>query len=613
MKQRLTLTFLTLLAAVSGQMAGQVQLGQLSSNLAGTVSGGYTGDSGSGGSDHGFTVGGAATLSGFYYDPGFLNYQIQPFYNQSWANSDSQSLTGSSGVTAGTSLFSGSLYPGSISYSRIWDNTSNFNLPGLANFTTHGDSSSLNVGWSEHVENLPLISVNYQQGSGDYSLYGGNGEISNDYRGVSGLISYTILGFSLNGNYHFLENQSDIPGLLGEEAQSIHDRNSTYSFGIGHKLPFNGSFSGSASRSYIDSDYSAGSYKGKVDTVGANLSFNPTSYLTVGATGVYNDNLLASIYAPVLAAGGAAEGISPSQASHSLDITGFENYRIPKWHLTFVADQEHRVQDVFGLGYSANLFTGLLVYSNTLWGGYLTADGGATYTTVSLNGSSSTGSSSTGLIGSGNYSRNLNRWQLAVSGNYAQNAQTVLITYTTNSYGYSALLGRKFDKHRYWSVSAGGNRTGVVQEAGVGTFSQSYGTSFAMRNVTATASYTHSSGNGTLTASGITPVEVLVPVVTSTGVILFGGDAYTASVGVNPIRGLTVSGTYSHTIANTQADSTTTTDRVEQYSVMFSYSVRKLHIQGGYLHLTQGLGESGVTPVSFNSFYIGIMRWFNFF
>ena len=53
-----------------------------------------------------------AQLSGFYYNPKFLNFNVQPFYNRSQDNSSFQSVFSDSGVDASVNLFSGSHFPG---------------------------------------------------------------------------------------------------------------------------------------------------------------------------------------------------------------------------------------------------------------------------------------------------------------------------------------------------------------------------------------------------------------------------------------------------------------------------------------------------------------------
>lgn len=608
MKRRGTITVLALLLAITPRAPAQVQVGRLKMDLAGNVTGGYTADYGTDGSDHGFAAGGSATLTGSYYDPNFLNFSILPFYNQSWANSDSQSLVSSSGVTGTTGIFSGSDYPGSVSYSKILNSTGTFGIPGVANYTSHGDSDTLSVGWSEHVENLPSVSLGYQQGGGDYSIYGASSDIGNTFHGINATINYLVAGFTLTGGYHYLDSHVDLPEILGAPAESSSSLSNSYSFGVGHKLPFNGSFSGSVSRSDVSSAYTGGNYNGTLDYISAGVSFQPIQGLNVGTQAQYNDNLLGSLYQPILAAGGVLPASLPDQSSHSLDIIGYGNYTLPAWHLTISATDDHRDETLFGSALSSDVFTGTVTYSNSLLGGFINATGGANHSTISPS-----DESRTGFIGSVNYQRHIRLWQVAVAGNYTQNAQTLLITYTTDSYGFSGSLSRKFNRHTYWALTATGTKTSLLGQNGSGTYSQSYMSSLVLRKLTATGGFSQSNGNGILTATGISSVSILLPVVSPTSMILYGGTSYSASLSSTPIRGLTLSASYAHSLSNTQSDLVSSNNHMQQFNARVQYLIRKIYFQAGYLYLTQGFSESGVPPVTIGSIYVGLSRWFNFF
>src|SRR3954454_20224144 len=75
-------------------MAAQIKLGETSNSANGTISTGYTASFGNmTESTHGWTLGGEATLTGSYYNPNFLTYNISPYLNQSRANSNFQSIS----------------------------------------------------------------------------------------------------------------------------------------------------------------------------------------------------------------------------------------------------------------------------------------------------------------------------------------------------------------------------------------------------------------------------------------------------------------------------------------------------------------------------------------
>lgn len=105
--------------AIAPRTSAQVKSGEASMNMNGTMSVGYSDDySNTLASDHSIAGAGAADLTGSYYNPNFLSFDVQPYYNQSRLNSSFQSMTAASGVNASTRIFGGSHFPGSISYSR---------------------------------------------------------------------------------------------------------------------------------------------------------------------------------------------------------------------------------------------------------------------------------------------------------------------------------------------------------------------------------------------------------------------------------------------------------------------------------------------------------------
>ena len=596
------------LACISA--SGQIRTGELSTNLSGSLSGGYTADYGNSTvSDHSFTGAGVADLTGNFYDPNFFSFDIQPYYNQSRTNSDFQSIIGASGVNASASIFGGSNFPGSITYSRAFSSSGNFGIPNVANFTTHGDSDNLTVGWGEHVPGFPQLSVSYLQGTSDSSIYGSNSDVDTSFRGVNANSTYIVWGFTLTAGFHYLTNHLVLPEAIGSgTVATSRSQNETYTAGIGHKLPFRGSFSASASRSSVDSTYTGGTYNGTLDTVNAGVSFNPVDQLHVGSNAQYNDNLLGSLYQTVLNAGGILPSTPAAESSHALDVTGYATYEVPLLHLVFNGTDEHRDQRILGDSLSSDAYTGTTTYANQVAGGTLTATGGLTRTNLSPS-----NESHLGFIGLATYIRPIGNWTLSGSVNYAQNAETLLITYTTNSYGYSASIGRKIRQRYHWSLIANGTRSSLVREAGSTNFSQTYSTALSLKKVFGSASYTKADGNSILTGTGFSSSSQLLTTLLPTAVVAYGGTAYSGSLGATPIRGLTISASYSRSNSNTVSDAVGSSNRTEQIYARIQYLFRKIYFQGGYLRLKQGFSASGTTPVDLTSIYVGLARWFNFF
>jgi hypothetical protein len=121
--------------------SAQVQLGENTHmNAGGLLTAGYAGDYGNETpSSHGLNFGASGAMNGYYYSPNFLNFNITPYYNQSKADSDYQSLTDASGVAASANFFTGSHFPGSASYHYDYNSTGTLGLIGTPNFTTQGN------------------------------------------------------------------------------------------------------------------------------------------------------------------------------------------------------------------------------------------------------------------------------------------------------------------------------------------------------------------------------------------------------------------------------------------------------------------------------------------
>jgi hypothetical protein len=164
--------FLVALCGLAGVLlwtlpaVAQLQLGESSTNLNGVIGAGYSADYGNIiDSSHGLNVNGSATAAGYYYSPNFVSYNFSPYYGQSRANSDYQSISDASGVNLSSAIFSGSHFPGQISYAAAYNSEGQFAVPGLPNYTTHGNSDTFGISWSEFLPGLPTLTASFQRGS----------------------------------------------------------------------------------------------------------------------------------------------------------------------------------------------------------------------------------------------------------------------------------------------------------------------------------------------------------------------------------------------------------------------------------------------------------------
>ena len=591
-----------------------MKTGETSLNLNANISAGYSDDySNFAGSDHSIVFGGTANLAGYYYNPNFLSFDVQPFYNQSRDNSTFQSITSSSGVNASAQIFGGSRYPGSISYSETINGSGNYNIPGLANYTTHGNNDTLALTWGVHREDLPSLDFSFANANSDYSIYGANaqGTLHSDTFSVRS--AYQVAGFHLNGGYQYTAFETLTPDLLTDEPPQHTDSGANSFFvGASHKLPWNGTISAAASRLELSTDLgdtsSSNQYNTSIDTLNGAVNFAPLTHLNVGASTFYTDNLEGTILNTLVTSGVSVQQNEAQQSSDDLNLIGFANYEMPAQHLYLNAFAERQQQTFLGTAFASDSANGTASYINTLLGGSFTGVLGVTWTSINT-----THQGLVGLNASASYTRQIQRWTVAGGFGYSQGSQTLLIAYTTSGYNYSGSVGRRIRRRSYWGVYANGARSLLTGQPGSANSSQSYSTSLSLSRYSLSGAYSESTGNALLTSTGLVATPVPLPVINPADVVFYNGKSYTVGLGAHPVQGLTLTGIYAKALSNTQSNSTSSNNNNENLSFLMTYNVRKVSFLAGYSRLVQGFSVSGTPPTLLGSFYVGISRWFNFF
>jgi hypothetical protein len=594
--------------------AAQLQVGEVSSTLFGNISAGYAADYGNEiQSDHGLNVGGAATASGYYYNPNFLSFNISPYYGQSRANSSYQSTTDSSGVNLSTSIFSGSHFPGSVSYAAAYNSEGQFAVPGLPNFTTHGNSDTFGVAWSEFVPGLPTLTASFQRGSNQYSVYGSTDNGNSDFHSFTLSSAYSIAGFNLGGSYNNGASNSLIPEVFqGEQTGTITTDNSGFGFNATHSLPWNGNFFTNFYRSDINTDYLGYNYKGDFDTTVLGAAMQPTQKLHVSVSASYTDNLAGVLFSSLLSSGGTASSgntLVPTNnldSSHAWDLTGAANYSVSP-NLQFQGQVDRRDQSYLGENFGATSYSAGLTYSHSLVGGTLNT--GVSVLDSMIDNSNENG---LGFSASANYTRRIGGWFVGSSFNYAQNVQTALITYMASIYGYSANVRRRWGNFN-WNASFNATHTGLTNQPGSDSSSQGYSSSFGWgRWVTVTGNYAKADGIGLITGGGILPVN-LPPILPQNLITLYGGTSYGFGLSSAPKRGLTVAASYAKSSTSTTTSGIGSSNQFEGKNLLIQYQFRKMYFTAGYAQLSQGFSVAGIPAANVSSYYFGVSRWFNFF
>ena len=601
-----------LLLLIVATASAQVKVGddfQMKAN--GLITSGYSGDFGNSSAiqaNHGLDFGLNGTISGSYYNPNFLNFTVSPYFNQSRADSDYQSLTNASGMTGTVNLFNGSHFPGSVTYRDDYNSTGTFGLEGVPNFTAHGHGQGFGIGWSALLPGLPTLSASYTQGSGSSNVYGTDEEAGSRTKLFNLRSTYLFDGFHLNGFFDHNSLHSIFPQFLVNNQESVSQTDGhDFGFGANRNLPLNGSFYVNYTRSeagtdFLGSEQTTSNYTTSTETAGA--TFHPMQKLTLFTNENYTGNLAGYLNQNIISTGTVQTPFNLGMGSKSVTLGGGATYQITNY-LSTQAQATYYDQYYFGKSYTGAYMSGTVYYSRRLLNMFSFSGG----VVESSNGQ---GNNAIGLIGNVNYFHRISGWETSGSFSYAQNVQSILITYTTSSYNYNARIHRRLGQGLAWIAAFNGSHSGLTNQPGSGNHSEAYSTSLNTRYLTVTGNYTTAMGESVLTSAGLVPVGP-TPGVPVTNLILFDGHSYGGGLSVTPLRRLSISGTYSRALSDTLSSGTSSRNNTEIYNAQLQYHLRRIGLLAGYTRFTQGISASGAPPGTANSFFVGVSRWFNFF
>ncbi len=599
----------------SSFLRAQVQVGETHLSGGGIVSVGYSGDYGNQiQSSHGLTFGFGGGIDGYYYNPNFLNFNITPYYNQSRADSNYQSLTNSSGVAATANFFTGSHFPGSVSYRYDYNSTGTFGLSGTPNFTTTGTGQGYAINWSVLFPKWPTLSVGYQHGSGNGTLYGTDQETSSNNGTLNVRSTYQIAGFGLGAFYDHSTVHGFYPEILVSTGASYAD-STGFDAGISasRNIPlWDGAFFASYNHTTYSSDYivntqqtsTSSSYTADLESAGAN--FRPTRKLSLYLNQSYTNNLSSYFLQNLGPNNPPIPGFIPSLGSNSYSLTigGGLNYQFTQ-NLNANAHATHYDQSYLGNTYGGTFLTGNVNYNRRILDTF-------TFSVGVVEGTSNFNNNNLGFIGTVNGFHRLGQWQLSGNFSYAQNVQSELITYTTSYFNYSANLHRSFSRRVQWTAAFNGTHTGLSSDKNSVSSSYNFDTSLSLGQLAFSANYGTGMGNSLLTAGGLIPLPP-VPGLPNPNLIAYNAKDYGGSVSWTPIRRMVLTGTYDRSLSNTLSDGVYSRNNTEVIYSQLQYRLRRISLLGGATRFSQGISASGVAPGNVTSYYGGISRWFDFF
>lgn len=603
-----------LLLLLAKAAIAQVKIGDdLSMRMGGTLTAGYSADYGNQiPSDHSLDFGADAEMTGDYYNPNFLNFTISPYYNRSSANSTFSSLTNASGVNAGANFFSGSRFPGYASYSYSYNSTGNFGQIGAPNFTTVGTGQGFGIGWSALLPDWPTFSVSYTQGSGGGNVFGTNEESTSSTKTLNLRSSYRLAGWNLNAYYTRLDVDSQIPFFLsgGSGDELFSSLSNSVGVNGSHNLPWHGAVSIAFNHTSYSDDFNS-TFDGNgtqsnysTDNETAIVQFHPTAKLGLFVNQQYTDNLNGYLYQNIINSGGGVPLQPVNSQSNSSTVSSGATYNFLP-NLYGQVQLTYFDQTYLGNSYSGSYLSGTVGYNKRILHLFTTS------VTV-IDSTTNFGNNAVGLVFNVNGYHNFGPWETSGDFDYAQNVQTILITYTTSYYNYGANVHRRWGRGMQWTVAVNGSHSGFNNQPGVVNSSEGVSSSLALKRVTMSGNYVQSSGQALLTSTGIQPIPP-TPGLPPIGLIVYNGKSYGGAITITPLPRLFISGTYTHAASNTLSNDIFSYNKTTIFYGQFQYRLRRLSILGGFTKFSQGISASGLAPGNEYSYFIGVQRWFSFF
>lgn len=586
----------------------QVQLGEnVNLTMNGQLGVGYGGDYGSSSaqSSHGTYFSGMGTLNGSYYNPRFLSFTAQPFYNRNQDNSAIGSVFSESGIDSSVNLFGGSHFPGSVSYGKALTNGSQYGIAGVPGLSADGSTQTFAVTWNAFVPKLPTLTATFSDTSSSNTILGEAGTTDTAIKGLNLISNYNLSGFQFYGYFNHQNLDATLPAFLTGSSLETESSNNTYGISVNHKLPLSGSFGVGYSRSTYSSDTNTAVNDGTAQTVDGGVSFNPTRRFTISANARYFDNLIGALQQSILPAG-AVPINTYSVGSDGLTLNTFGTYNFGH-NLVLIGYANRQIQHFEGTEYTNDQYGGTLTYS------YARPLLGMLYLSVgTVNTAANADQGTLGFVGNLGFKKKFRGWDVNLDVSYNQSVQSSIALATTSNYNYGGFIRKRFGANTYWSASARNVQTGLTQQVGYANRSETFMTTLTHGKFGLSGSYSQSHGTSILTSSGVLVPTPLAPLL-SPDQILYDGTAYGGGVSVTPLKRLYITANWFRANTSTTSVTAFSNNNNNRIYTQLQYNLRKLTLRATYWKVDQVIGGSTLPRTIQNSYSFTISRWFNLF
>lgn len=584
----------------------QLKVGDdFSSTLNGYLGIGYSGSWDNQGTGHGLYNSAAGQWAGYYYNPNFLSFAVRPYYNRNQDNGSFGSVLRDTGVDLSTNWFGGSHFPGTIAFSKAFTNGSQYGLPTTVGLSSDTSTRDFSISWSELVPDYPSLTATFSDSATSSTLLGETGTTDTASRTYSLLSNYKIDGWQLLG---FLNHQHiglTLPLFLSPDNSRTDSTNTSYGISAAHRLPFSGMFQADYNRSNYASDTETYRNHGNTDTADAIASFQPAEKFTIYGQVRYTGNLIGALQQSLVTSG-AIPFTTSDETSHGLLLRTYGTYNLGHG-FNLIGYGSRQTQTFAGTDYHNNQIGGTLTYN------YARPLFGLLYFSFGMvNNATNDGGGNLGFVGNIALKRRFGEWQLDSDFSYSQNAQTIITSYTASTYSYGAMIRRDFGVDTHWNASYRGLQSGLTRFDGYGNRSDTFLTNFRRGRYALSGSYSQSHGTAVLSTTGVLTPTPVAPLI-SPNQVVYDAKAYGVGLGVVPIRRLIINVNWYRVRSHTLTAELSSPNDSERYYGQMEYRVRKLSFRAGYWRVHQSIGASSLLPVTDNTYYFNISRWFDLF
>ena len=188
--------------------------------------------------------------------------------------------------------------------------------------------------------------------------------------------------------------------------------------------------------------------------------------------------------------------------------------------------------------------------------------------------------------------------------------QSLLVTYTTSYYNYSANVHRRLPVGLQWTAAFNGTHSGLTNYQGTQQPERGlFDVAWIARSSTLNGIYTQSTGISLLGAGGFVPIT---PTPGVSDFITFSGSSYGGGISVTPDAATGDCRQLQSRDQQHAGGRRSRTTTLKSSTRRLQYHLRRIGLQAGYTRFTQGISAVGA-PANTTSYFVGISRWFDFF